>query len=115
MLFVVCLFCPKIIIFGTFSQEYHHSGITVAHGLDQYKAQHVVGPGLDPNCLQRLSADDTRRQRVKWLFKILMGQRILYKHPIAWYTQQKAYLGLTFVVFFSQSGKGPFQQYILNL
>ena len=24
-------------------------------------AQHSVGPGLGPNCLQKLSADDTRR------------------------------------------------------
>ena len=27
--------------------------------------QHVVGPDLGPNCLQRLSADDTSKQRVK--------------------------------------------------
>ena len=29
--------------------------------LDQDQAQHFVRPDLDPNCLQRLSADDTGR------------------------------------------------------
>ena len=31
-----------------------------------------VGPDLGPNCLQRLSADDTSRQRVKILDSINM-------------------------------------------
>ena len=35
--------------------------------LDPDQAQHFVVPDLGPNCLQRLSADDTRRQRVKWI------------------------------------------------
>ena len=30
-----------------------------------------VGPDLDPNCLQRLSADDTSRQRVKILDRLM--------------------------------------------
>ena len=33
--------------------------------LDPDQARHFVGPDLGLNCLQRLSADDTRRQRVK--------------------------------------------------
>ena len=33
--------------------------------LDPDQAQHFVGPDLGPNCLQRLSADDTSRYRVK--------------------------------------------------
>ena len=33
--------------------------------LDPDQARHFVGPDLGPNCLQKLSADDTRRQRVK--------------------------------------------------
>ena len=30
----------------------------MANSLDQDQARHFVGPDLDPNCLQRLSADD---------------------------------------------------------
>ena len=33
--------------------------------LDLDQAQHFVRPDLGPNCLQRLSADDTSRQRSK--------------------------------------------------
>ena len=33
--------------------------------LDPDQAQHFVGPDLGPKCRQRLSADDTGRQRVK--------------------------------------------------
>ena len=32
--------------------------------LDPDQAWQFVGPGLGPNCLQSLSADDIRRQRV---------------------------------------------------
>ena len=38
----------KIIFLEKFIQEYH---------------QTFVGPDLDPNCLQKLSADDTSRKR----------------------------------------------------
>ena len=42
------------------------SGIpSVSNNLDPDHARHFVGPDLGPNCLQRLSADDTSRQRVK--------------------------------------------------
>ena len=33
--------------------------------LDPDQARRIVGPDLGPNCLPRLSADDTGRQRVK--------------------------------------------------
>ena len=36
----------------------------VANVLDQDHARRLVGPDLDPNCLQRLSTDDTGRLRV---------------------------------------------------
>ena len=36
--------------------------ITVSNSLDP---DHVVGPDLVPNCLQRFSADNTCRQRVQ--------------------------------------------------
>ena len=32
--------------------------------MDSDQARRFVGPDLGPNCLQRLSADDTSRQRV---------------------------------------------------
>ena len=39
--------------------------IRVSNNLDPDQARHFVGSDPDPSCLQRLSADDTRRQRVK--------------------------------------------------
>ena len=36
----------------------------MSNSLDPDQARHSVGPDLIPNCLQKLSADDTRRQRV---------------------------------------------------
>ena len=41
--------------------------IRVPNSLDFDQAQRFVGPDLGPNCLQRSSADDTSRQRVKKL------------------------------------------------
>ena len=42
------------------------SGIQyLSNSLDPVQAQHFVGPELGPNCLQRLSADATSKQRVK--------------------------------------------------
>ena len=40
--------------------------IRVSNSLEPDQARHFVGPDLGPNCLQRLSADDTSRQRVKY-------------------------------------------------
>ena len=37
----------------------------VSNHLDPDQAKGFVKPDLDSNCLQRLSADDTRRQRVE--------------------------------------------------
>ena len=34
------------------------------HSLDPDQARHKVGPDLGPDCLQRLSADNTNRQKV---------------------------------------------------
>ena len=39
--------------------------IRVSNSLDPDQARQNVGPDMGPNCLQRLSADDTRRQTVK--------------------------------------------------
>ena len=45
-------------------QEYHQSVKQLRSG----SARRFVGPDLGPNCLQRLSADGTSRQRIKQLF-----------------------------------------------
>ena len=37
----------------------------MSNRLDPGQARHFVGPDLGPNCLLMLSADDTRRKRVK--------------------------------------------------
>ena len=42
--------------------------IRVSNSLDPDQARHLMGSDLDPNCLQRLSADDTSRQRVKSMY-----------------------------------------------
>ena len=39
--------------------------ISIANSLDPDQGRRFVGPDLDPNYLQRLSADDTSRERVK--------------------------------------------------
>ena len=36
----------------------------MSNSLDPDQARHFVGPDLDPNCLERLSANDTSRERV---------------------------------------------------
>ena len=41
------------------------NSIRASNRLDPDQARHFVGPDLGPICLQRLSADDTSRQRVK--------------------------------------------------
>ena len=52
----------------------------MSNSLDPDQARHFVGPDLDPNCLQRLSADDrfTCRQKVKYY------QKIMQKHKLVW-------------------------------
>ena len=56
--------CPLLIFFKSkFLKNSFWNTIRVTNSLDQDQA-HFVGPDLGPNCLQRLSADDTSRQRV---------------------------------------------------
>ena len=40
----------------------------MSNSLDPDQARRFVGPDLGPNCLPRLSADDTSRQRVNTWF-----------------------------------------------
>ena len=60
------LFCRLPIFFQNqfFSKFFFRITIIVSNSLDPDQARHFVGPDLGPNCLQKLSADDTRRQRV---------------------------------------------------
>ena len=46
--------------FKKFVHEYH---IRVSNRLDPDQTRHIVGPDLGLNCLQRLSADDTSKQK----------------------------------------------------
>ena len=39
--------------------------IRVSNSLDPDQNRHPVGPDLDPNCLQRLSTDNTRKELIK--------------------------------------------------
>ena len=56
-IFVVCLFIFKI----NFLKTSFRNTTRVSNNLDPDQARRSVGPDLDPNCLQRLSADDTSR------------------------------------------------------
>ena len=62
------LFC-RLLIFSksTFLKNSFRNTIRVSNSLDPDQARHSVGPDLGPNCLQKLSAEDTRRYRVKRL------------------------------------------------
>ena len=43
--------------------------------MDPDQVRHFLGPGLGPNCLQKLSADNTGRQRVN-------GLNMGYREPL---------------------------------
>ena len=58
-----------------FSKSFFWNTIRVSNSLDPDQARHYVRPDLGPNCLQRLSVDDTSRQRVKiCIFSYLASQ-----------------------------------------
>ena len=62
------LFCHLTIFSkSTFSKNFFRNTFRVSNSFDPDQARHFVGPDLGPNCLQRLPADDTRRQRVNLL------------------------------------------------
>ena len=50
---------------SSFLKNSFRNTIRVSNSLDPDQARRFVGPDLDPNCLQRLSADDTSRQIVE--------------------------------------------------
>ena len=51
---------------STSSKNSFMNTIGISNSLDPDQARRFVEPDPGPNCLQRLSADDTSRQRVKW-------------------------------------------------
>ena len=53
----------------------------MANSWDPDQARRFVGPDLGPNCLSRLSADDTGRQRVKedYLPSLLASKAFRYR------------------------------------
>ena len=61
------LFWRLLIFFSksTFSKHSFRNTIWVSNRLVPDQAQHFVGPDLGPICLQKLSADDIRRQSVE--------------------------------------------------
>ena len=62
--FIVCQF-----FFSELTLKKNLSGIpSIANSLDQDQAKFFVRSDLGPKCLQRLSADDTSRQRVRVLW-----------------------------------------------
>ena len=67
--FVICgFFCCCFFWKVTFSKKPFKSTIRASNSLDPDQARYFVDPDLDPNCLQRLSADDkvaTSGERVK--------------------------------------------------
>ena len=50
---------------SSFSKNSFTNTKRVSNSLDPDQARRFVGPDLGPNCLQRLSADDTSRQTVQ--------------------------------------------------
>ena len=60
------LFCRLPFSKSTFSKSSFKNAIRVSNSLNPNQAQHFVGPDMGPNCLQKLSAVNTSRQRVKF-------------------------------------------------
>ena len=63
------LFCRLLIIFKINfffkRKKSFRNTIRMSNSLDHDQARQIVGPDLGPNCLPRISADDTGRQRSK--------------------------------------------------
>ena len=64
MLFYLSANFFRIKFFEKFFHEFHKR----FKQIDPDQARHFVRPDLGPNCLQRLSGEDTSRQRVNCLF-----------------------------------------------
>ena len=72
------LFCRLLIFFSKsifldffWKKKSVRNTIRVSNSLDPDQARRFVGPDLGPNCLQKLPADDARRQRVNIFNKLV--------------------------------------------
>ena len=77
-------FCLLLIISkSTFSKNSFRNTIRVSNSLDPGQLQHLVrpdaGPDLGPNCLQRLSADDTCRFLFVCLNRFFTSQSTIFQ------------------------------------
>ena len=69
--------------FYNFSKNSFRNTIRVSNSLSPDQAQHFIGPDLGPNCLQKLTADDTRTKEAKsqevasWNFNIFLSLKIV--------------------------------------
>ena len=60
-----CFLSSSVFFKSTFLEKKIRNIIRMSTSLDPDQARDFLWPDLDPNCLQRLSADDISRQRVK--------------------------------------------------
>ena len=56
----------------------------MSNNLDHDQARRFVGPDLGPNCLPKLSADDTGRQRVRMYAIYICVSSKLHEHTLMW-------------------------------
>ena len=65
------------------------------NSLDSDQNQHIVRPGIGSNCLQRLSADDTRRYIVKEGKLFIISRQGLFPSCTSWARNYNASLKLS--------------------
>ena len=65
-----------------FSKNSYRNIIRVLNRLDPDQTQHFVGPDLGPNCLQRPSADNTRRCKELSTYCVLLRACALFRVKI---------------------------------
>ena len=58
---LLCLLSADFFQNQLFLKNSFRNTIRVSNSLEPDQARHFVGPDLGPNCLQRLSADDSQR------------------------------------------------------
>ena len=59
-------------VFFFLQKSSFRNSIRVSNSLDPDQARRKVGPDLDPNCLDRLSADDTRVEGKELIFSLIL-------------------------------------------
>ena len=65
---VMLWFLPSTDFFSSnfsFFKNHFRNTIIVSNNLNPAQARHLVGPELDPKCLQRLTADDTNSEKAE--------------------------------------------------